>query len=303
MDVSQNLISLDVTDEQVQGVLAALGQIEAALPDLLSMETGDRRGLMLMGPKSRLGPADPTNCEQASGYRRASAPKVPRLVPLVRRSCRISLLALTAVVLMGCNRQPPAAQPEELEPHSSFEVGYRPSMNTAHAVANRLQGSGLGLEGIQVPGYADLEFFPITRPDMFEESPAMQRLRRSEQPPDLADIDFDTQFAFLVAHPGGNSYANLRSGQMAQFFSDVAVSYTDEAVVLHLEASRLGTLDPVAAMSGGWAGDIYAVPRRDRGQVEVHLDDQVYRYSLIDGFGFDSSAGTGADAEKDGPAN
>ena len=54
MDVSQNLISLDVTDEQVQGVLAALGQIEAALPDLLSMETGDRRGLMLMGPKSEV---------------------------------------------------------------------------------------------------------------------------------------------------------------------------------------------------------------------------------------------------------
>ncbi len=54
MDVSQNLISLDVTDEQVQGVLAALEQIEAALPDLLSMETGDRRGLMLMGPKSEV---------------------------------------------------------------------------------------------------------------------------------------------------------------------------------------------------------------------------------------------------------
>ena len=32
MDVSQNLISLDVTDQQVQTVRAALDQIEAALP-------------------------------------------------------------------------------------------------------------------------------------------------------------------------------------------------------------------------------------------------------------------------------
>ena len=52
MDVSQNLISLDVTDQQLQTVRAALDQIEAALPGLISMESGDRRGLMLMGPKS-----------------------------------------------------------------------------------------------------------------------------------------------------------------------------------------------------------------------------------------------------------
>lgn len=50
--MSQNLISLDVTDAQVQAVRAALEQIEAALPGLISMESGDRRGLMLMGPKS-----------------------------------------------------------------------------------------------------------------------------------------------------------------------------------------------------------------------------------------------------------
>ena len=52
MDVSQNLITLNVTDQQLQTVRTALDQIEAALPGLISMETGDRRGLMLMGPKS-----------------------------------------------------------------------------------------------------------------------------------------------------------------------------------------------------------------------------------------------------------
>ena len=50
--MSQNLITLNVTDAQLQTVKTALDQIEAALPGLISMESGDRRGLMLMGPKS-----------------------------------------------------------------------------------------------------------------------------------------------------------------------------------------------------------------------------------------------------------
>lgn len=52
MDVSQNLISLEVSQQQLETVRTALDQIEAALPGLISMETGERRGLMLMGPKS-----------------------------------------------------------------------------------------------------------------------------------------------------------------------------------------------------------------------------------------------------------
>ena len=235
--------------------------------------------------------------ERACECMGASAPAVSRPMSLLRFH-RIALLALTATALIGCNRPAPVEPPTKLEPHSHFEVSHRPSMNSAHLVANLLQGSGLGLEGMQVPGYADLEFFPITRPHMFELSPATRRLRRHEQPPDLDGIDFDTQFPFLVAHPDGNSSAALRSGWTAQFFSDVAVSYTDEAVVLHLEASRLGGLDPMAAISAGWKGDIYAVPRRDRDQVEVHLDGQVYRYSLLDDSG-DADADTDADTDTD----
>lgn len=52
MDVSQNLISMTVTDAQAEAVRKALDQIEAALPGLLSLPPGERRELMLMGPKS-----------------------------------------------------------------------------------------------------------------------------------------------------------------------------------------------------------------------------------------------------------
>lgn len=52
MDVSQNLISLEVSHEQLDAVRSALDRIEAALPGRMSLESGDRRGLMLMRPKS-----------------------------------------------------------------------------------------------------------------------------------------------------------------------------------------------------------------------------------------------------------
>ncbi|TWI01670.1 hypothetical protein IP90_02229 [Luteimonas cucumeris] len=52
--MSQNLITLIVSDEQVAAALAGLAQIEAALPGLISLEPGERRSLMHMGPKSEV---------------------------------------------------------------------------------------------------------------------------------------------------------------------------------------------------------------------------------------------------------
>ena len=51
--MSQNLVSLDYTDEQIAAAMAGLQQIEAALPGLIAMESGDRRGMMLLGPVSQ----------------------------------------------------------------------------------------------------------------------------------------------------------------------------------------------------------------------------------------------------------
>lgn len=50
--MSQNLITLNVTDQQLQTVRSALDQIEAALPGLVSIDPADRKGLMIMGPRS-----------------------------------------------------------------------------------------------------------------------------------------------------------------------------------------------------------------------------------------------------------
>ena len=50
--MSQNLVSLTITQEQVAQALAGLAQIEAALPGLISLDAEDRRSLSLMGPKS-----------------------------------------------------------------------------------------------------------------------------------------------------------------------------------------------------------------------------------------------------------
>ena len=52
--MSQNLISLDITDTQVSAALDALAALEAALPGLISMDAEERRRLTKMGRKSEV---------------------------------------------------------------------------------------------------------------------------------------------------------------------------------------------------------------------------------------------------------
>ena len=51
--MAQNIVSLDFTDEQIAGAVAGVQQAAASLPGLIGMETGDRRGLTLLGPRSQ----------------------------------------------------------------------------------------------------------------------------------------------------------------------------------------------------------------------------------------------------------
>ena len=50
--MSQNLLSLNFTDEQLLAVDNALTAMEAALPGLISLTVDQRKGLARMGPKS-----------------------------------------------------------------------------------------------------------------------------------------------------------------------------------------------------------------------------------------------------------
>ena len=52
--MSQNLVSLTVSEEQQSAALAGLAQIEAALPGLLSLDVDERRRLTYMGDKSEV---------------------------------------------------------------------------------------------------------------------------------------------------------------------------------------------------------------------------------------------------------
>ncbi len=52
--MSQNLISLTITEEQQAAALVGLAQIEAALPNLLSLDPDERRRMTYMGDKSEV---------------------------------------------------------------------------------------------------------------------------------------------------------------------------------------------------------------------------------------------------------
>ncbi|GAB3353464.1 hypothetical protein [Lysobacter tyrosinilyticus] len=50
--MSQNLVSLTLTSDQIAAAMAALEQVEASLPGLISLQPEDRKGLVFMGPRS-----------------------------------------------------------------------------------------------------------------------------------------------------------------------------------------------------------------------------------------------------------
>lgn len=50
--MSQNLVNLVLTDEQIAAATAALDQLETALSGLISLSQDERRALTRMGPKS-----------------------------------------------------------------------------------------------------------------------------------------------------------------------------------------------------------------------------------------------------------
>ena len=52
--MTQNLVSLTITEEQQTAALAALAQLEAALPGLLSLDPDERKRLTYMGDKSEV---------------------------------------------------------------------------------------------------------------------------------------------------------------------------------------------------------------------------------------------------------
>ncbi|WP_303749895.1 hypothetical protein [Stenotrophomonas pigmentata] len=191
---------------------------------------------------------------------------------------------LSLLLLSGCDQEGNLSltgKAAELEASSKFQVSTRPMLSRAQAVSTLLQGTGFAAQGqASLPGYSDIEFFPIASADAVEALRAYPRGRGNDAPIDLSGIDFDKSFAFLVAHPSSSSYGAITSGQHATFFSSVLPSYEKDKVVLRIDASRLGEIDPMTALGGNWEGSIYAVERRGRDKLEVRLYDESYVYSL-----------------------
>src|SRR3546814_5709396 len=52
--MSQNMVSLTISDEQATSAMAGVSQVGAALPGLVSLEPDDRKGLVYMGSKSEV---------------------------------------------------------------------------------------------------------------------------------------------------------------------------------------------------------------------------------------------------------
>ncbi|MEN5206758.1 hypothetical protein ABE493_01355 [Stenotrophomonas terrae] len=204
------------------------------------------------------------------------------------------------LLLSGCDQEgnlSVTGKAAELEASSKFHVSSRPVLNSRQMLSALLGGSGFGMEGESRPGYSDIEFFPIADADAVASLSALSRPGRNIASIDLSGIDFSKNFAFLVAHPSSSSYGAMTSGQHATYFSKVLPSYEADKVVLRIDASRLGDIDPITAMSGNWEGSIYTVERRGRDKLEVRLYDESYAYSLAPKASDDVAEGAVAPAQ------
>ncbi len=52
--MSQNMVSLEISEEQASSATAGIAQVGQALPGLMSLEPDERKGLLYMGPKSEV---------------------------------------------------------------------------------------------------------------------------------------------------------------------------------------------------------------------------------------------------------
>lgn len=205
-----------------------------------------------------------------------------RIRTLLQRAVSLVLLPLLA----ACQSEQAGEffnPPQDVQASGEFRMSTPPGLVHNNLLSSASVKDGQARVDSGGPGYLDIRFFPITHADalytMDPHWPSARRSRDSE--PDLGNVDFSSHFVFLVAHPELTGYAAMSSGQYATFFSSVKVAYLDDRVVVHLEASRLGDINPMVLLGSPWAGKLYTLERRGRKQLEVKLYDNRYQFSLV----------------------
>ncbi|MCD9027759.1 hypothetical protein LDO26_06025 [Luteimonas sp. BDR2-5] len=206
------------------------------------------------------------------------------------RNLRTVLLAAAVFALAGCGESAPF-QPAASEPEVgfSFTTSHRPSVDYGRTLAVLLGAGGLALQGDAddepaAPIYADIEFFPVLDADALAGLTRGFGRRSGEHQGDIDAIDFDTHFAFVVAHPAMTQFPGGAhdGGNPGIYRSQPKVRYADDGIDITLDASRLGgDIDPMGlAFAARWESKVYVIERRDADTLRVRLYDDDYRFSL-----------------------
>ncbi|PTA69977.1 MULTISPECIES: hypothetical protein [unclassified Stenotrophomonas] len=203
-----------------------------------------------------------------------------RIRTLQQRALPFALLPLLA----ACQNEQVSAffnPPQDVQASGEFRMSTPPGLVHNNLLSSAAVNDGQARVDSGGPGYLDIRFFPITHANALDAMGAKWPSSQRDNEPDLGNVDFSSHFVFLVAHPELTGYAAMRSGQYATFFSSVKVAYLDDRVVVHLDASRLGDISPMALLGSPWAGKLYTLERRGRKQLEVKLYDNRYQFTLV----------------------
>lgn len=166
------------------------------------------------------------------------------------------------------------------DPALSFTTSQRPVYSAGDLVS--LIFSGSHAENSSAPSYADIEFFPVTSAGQL--ASLIPPFARDQGGADaISAIDFDTQFALVVAHPSMTQMPGnpVFGGTPGIYFSTPRARYKSDEIVIKLDAKRLGGNDVgLGMLVGRWDSNVYVFDRKGKETLRVQLYDDDYRFAL-----------------------
>lgn len=215
---------------------------------------------------------------------------------LFRKSIRTILAIIIPVFIISCNKQNKIPLKESFH----FISDTRPNGNIFDAINLQLEEYALEENMDSVlqfntrnkaykSNYLDIEFFPVLSVHDLQElaMPHFSKRKKALIDLDISQINFDTHFAFLVAHSSTEDSHSINWTNSSQtHYMDKLFIKEENNNVLHLnyQTSVLGNVDSTFNFFLlKWKVKVFVLERKHYEKLIVTLYDENYYFNLIDG--------------------
>jgi hypothetical protein len=202
--------------------------------------------------------------------------------------------SITPVFLIILSTVFSCSRPVEIQEQFKVETSFRPDVDTRTDFTNKMnklfvkEAEKAGKDSViqfqpkgkrRLSPYEDVAFLAVSGADALTNLCSDFGLARGDFSTQIGSIDFDKNFVFVVAHPGGPVMSGQSiSSSQALYFDKVFDMATEDSIrKIKLETSRLGNVsEGLAGFSQKWQSHIYIIPRNGCEDVLLELDKEKY---------------------------